>query len=100
MNGAEPVGNDNARTVKPGQRVCDRFLRDVVKRGSGLVENEDRRLLRNNPRNEQTLFLPPGDGGGVIRENRLHTEGHGPDIIRNPCRFRGGPRLLFGQVRP
>ena len=92
--------NHDAGAVQAVEGVGDLFLGHVVQRGGRFVQDEDGRLLRNNACDQQALFLPARDGDGIIGENRLHAQGHGSDVIRQPGSLRRRPGLFLGKVGP
>ena len=59
-DGGQAVGNDNAGTLQPVQRLRHLFLCDVVQRACRLVEHQNLGLRRDGAGNHQPLALPAG----------------------------------------
>ena len=67
-DGRQPVGDDDRRPARPSpaQGVEHRRLGDRVHGGGRLVENQDRRVLQQRPREAETLPLAAGEGGSRL----------------------------------
>ena len=82
-DGREAMG-DNQGGAPLGQLVkgpLDLGLRHAVQGGGGLVQNQHRRVLEENPGDGNALFLPAGEEGPPLAHVGLEAVGHGHDIV-------------------
>ena len=90
--------NHHAGAAHGVQRLRDLLLRLVVQRAGGLVEQQELRLRRDGPGDHQPLLLPAGDPAAALGYHRIHTHGHGADVVGDARLFRRVPRLVDGEA--
>ena len=82
-DGGEPVGDDEGGAA-PGQGVeglLDLGLGDGIQGGGGLVQDQDGRILQENPRNGHPLFLAAGEQSAPLAHIGVEAIGHGQDVL-------------------
>src|SRR4051812_21348033 len=91
--------NYRSMTHEIAERMTDRFLGLAVERGSGLIQQQQRRVLQECPSDRDTLALPAGKFHSPVADHRRHALRHGIDEVtsRGLCR---GEYLLVRGVRP
>ena len=101
-DGRQPVGDDQ-RGSALGQVVKGTLnfrLGDGIQRRGGLVQNQDRRVLQENPGNGNPLLLTAGQKCAPLAHIGLKALGHGQNVLvdfRLLCRRDD---LLHGGIRP
>ena len=101
-DGGQPVGDDQ-RGSTLGQVVKGTLnlrLGDGIQRRGGLVQNQDRRVLQENPGNGNPLLLTAGQEGAPLAHIGLKALGHSQNVLvdfRLLCRRND---LLHGGIRP
>ena len=63
------------------ERVLDLRLRHTVERARGLVQDQDGRILQENPRNGHALLLSAGQERAALADIGVEAVGHGHDIV-------------------
>ena len=98
LDGAEPVGDDEAGAVQAVQGFRNLFLGLVVQGGCGFVEDQDFRPGRDGPGDHDPLLLAAGDVAGAFGNLGLHAHGHFADVIGDAGKLRSLPGLVQGQL--
>src|ERR1700676_2656760 len=77
-NGAEMMSNQNGGSVlhQTVQRLDDCFFRSGIQTRRGLVEDQDRSIANDGPRNGDTLTLPAGQRYAALAEHGVVPFGH------------------------
>jgi hypothetical protein len=95
-HGREPMrdGDDS----QAAERLADRFLRFAVERGGRLVEQEERRVLEERPRDRNALTLSARELDASVADGSANTIGQTLDEVaaRSDRRFQ---RLVVGARR-
>jgi hypothetical protein len=99
-HGREPMrdGDDSAPLHQAAERLADRFLRFAVERGGRLVEQEERRVLEERPRDRNALTLSARELDASVADDSANTIGQTLDEVaaRSDRRFQ---RLVVGARR-
>ena len=92
-------GDDGASVHQPAQRLADRFLEFAVERGGRLVEQKERRVLEERPRDGDALALAAGQLDAALADERAHAVRQILDKIaaRRECRLE---HIFVRGVRP
>ncbi len=80
--------DDKTRTVRhqPLQRLLDQFLRCRVHAGRRLVENENRRILQQCPRDAHALLFADAELHAALAHARIVTLGQaGDELVAVGC---------------
>jgi hypothetical protein len=81
------------------QCVEDQLLRLRVQPGGRLVQNQDRQIADQRPRNRNALPLPPGQRHAALAHDRVVAIRHLVDKLRRIRLFRRAFDLLHGRAR-
>ena len=73
LDGRDPVSDDKDRMViaKGLQLLLDIGFRLHIHRGRGVVQNQDRRILDQRPRQRNPLFLPAGKSDAPLADDGI-----------------------------
>ena len=95
----EPVGDHErgAALHQPGHRALDQDLGARVDRRRRLVEDEDRRVGEERPRDRQELLLARGQVRRVVVDDRVVAVGQRPHEVVDVGGLGGGHDLLVGR---
>ncbi len=92
-----------AIVVRPSDEVLQRLLHErlglVVQRARGLVEDEDRRVAQDRPRDRQALLLAAGEAVAALADDGVEPVGQRADQRVDLRGARGILELLVGRVR-
>ena len=100
LDGGETVGDDQGGAA-PGQfeqALLDRPLGFGVERGSRFVQDQNRRVLQEHPRNGQALLLAAGQFHPPLADDRVHAVGHVGDGFLQASTVRGVDDVGFGSA--
>ena len=82
------------------ERVLDLRLRHAVERARGLVQDQDGRILQEDPRDGHALLLPAGQERAALADIGVEAVGHGHDVVINFRLLRAASLIsLHGSVR-
>src|SRR3954451_1122421 len=91
---------ENGATLHQGaQGLLDRGLRGGIEGRSRFVEDQDRRVLQDRPRDAQALPLATGELGAALADYGLVTGRQAPDEVVGISRLRRGDHLIVGSAR-
>ena len=82
-NGAESVGNDQGCTAHSQvvESPLDLSFRHGVQRGGGLIQNQNGRILQEDPGNGHALLLTAGEQGAPLAYIGIKSMGHFQNIL-------------------
>ena len=80
------------------KRLLNQGLALRVERAGGFVQDEDRRVLENRPRNRHALPLPARELHATLADQRLVTRRQGLDELGRMRETRGMAHLGIGRV--
>ena len=101
-DGREPVGDRDRRPAlgQPLERLLDGALGLRVERGRRLVEDEDRRVAQDRPRDRDPLPLAAREAVAALADDGLVAVREAGDQLVDLRRARGLLDLLVGRVGP
>ena len=100
LNGAEPVRNHEARAPghKPFQGLLDQLLRRRVHRGGGFIQDEQRRVLEQRPRDADALLFPDAQLHAAFTDPGIIAVGKFLDEVMAVGRLGCGDEFVFRRV--
>ena len=100
-HGREPVRDRDRRPPlgEPLERLLHRALGLRVERRGRLVEDEDRRVAQDRPRDRDALLLAAREAVAALADDRVVALGQRGDQLVDLRRARGLLDLLVGRLR-
>src|SRR5262249_48690129 len=100
-HGREPVGDRDRRSAlgETVERLLHEPLGLGVERARRLVEDEDRRVPQDRPRDRNPLLLAAGEPVAAFADDRVVAVGQGRDDVMDPRSLGGRLDLVIGGIR-
>jgi len=83
-DGAEAMGDDDARGLQGLKALADNCLGAVIEGAGGFVEEQDARAVGDGPDNEEPLTLAFGECGRSFANDDVHAYGHEFEVGLQP----------------